>query len=621
MRMRTWYQRVCRHLRGLPMRWKMTLSFAVPVILISLLAYLGTGYYMQRRTEAQLQRNTEQALMQAGSFINSYLQNMEYITEQIGSNQELIKVLSASPEGAQSRRESYQEYYALNRIFQQIELSSEEYRIGMYVPDSKLYSSNDFYFYPESSLEEMDFYEEVQEAFTTGRSSYQILRDKRTGDPASRQEYLARLSQVTFTDENGNAGTYVVKVEVRLALLRQILDNALPTEGSCILLADPTDQIQCVSSETAEYQSHVRLSDIQKTRNWDKLRIANTSCYTVRYDSNMKNWALAAAIPVQEYYLQFFWLLLAILLLMLLTVLVVMMVSYVLARYYTSRISFLNRRMTDVQQGNINLQISGESEADGQDEMAELYSNFDFMIEEIQKLMKEQYRLGRSISRTEMKALQAQINPHFLYNTLDLINWGAMDYGADEVARIARNLGLFYRLSLNHGNSVISIRDELRHVKAFVDIENAHYENAISLYENVPEDLLELACLNITLQPFVENAILHGMGEHEEITGCRLDIGGRREGEDVILWVQDDGPGMSKETARRLEQQRPEDHGKGFGIMNVNFRIKLAYGEQYGVTYRTNNGSGDEELPTRGTLVQIRIRACSLEELEKIIQM
>ncbi len=621
MRMRAWYQRISRRLRDLPMRWKMTLSFSVPVILISLLAYLGTGYYMRRRAESQLQRNTEQSLMQAGSFINSYLQNMKYITEQIGSNQELIRAMAATSDKEQSRKESYQEYYALNRIFQQIELSSEEYRIGIYVPDSKLYSSNDFYFYPESSLEKMNFYEEMQEDFSLGKSSYQILQDKRTGDPASRQEYLARLSQVTFNDENGDACTYVVKVEVRLALLRQILDNALPTEGSCILLADPKDQVQCVSSESAPYQSRVRFSDIQKTRNWEQLRIKNTTCYTVRYDDNMNGWSLAAAIPVQEYYLQLSWLLLVIVLLMVLTVLVVMLVSYVLARYYTSRISFLNHRMKDVQQGNINLQISQLSEAAGQDEMAELYSNFDFMIEEIQKLMKEQYRLGRSISRTEMKALQAQINPHFLYNTLDLINWGAMDYGADDVARIARNLGLFYRLSLNHGNSAISIRDELRHVKAFVDIENAHYENAITLSESVPENLLDLACLNITLQPFVENAILHGMGEHEEITGCRLDIGGRREGEDVILWVQDDGPGMPKETARRLEQQRPGSHGKGFGIMNVNFRIKLAYGEQYGVTYRTNNGSGNEELPVRGTLVEIRIRACSLEELESLIKM
>ena len=251
------------------------------------------------------------------------------------------------------------------------------------------------------------------------------------------------------------------------------------------------------------------------------------------------------------------------------------------------------------------------------DEMDELYCNFDFMMGELQKLMKEQYRLGRSISQTEMKALQAQINPHFLYNTLDLINWGAMDYGADEVAELARNLGQFYRLSLNHGRSAISIRDELRHIKSFVDIENVHYDHAIFLHIDVPEEIQNLACLNITLQPFVENSVLHGMGEHSEIRECRIEIGGRREGDDIILTVRDDGPGVAEELARQLESQSPGSGTKGYGITNVNFRIKLTYGEGYGVTYAPGKEGGKRE----GTTVMIRIRAMTLEELEEAVRM
>ncbi len=603
-------------IRSLPMRWKMTLSFAIPIILVSVLIYSGMGYYLQCRTGDQLQRSTEQSMVQAGSFLRAYLQNMEYITEQLRSNEELRSILAMPMDGQQSRQESYQEYYALNCIFQQTELASEELRIGMYVPDEKLYSGNRFYFYPESELQEINHYEEMLQSFLLGRSCYRILMDKRTGDPASRQEYLACLTQVTYSDGEGHENSYVIKVEIRLALVRQILSNALPTDGSGMILADAMGRTVCRAGSASADLEEMELSAFRGTADWGELSIGQKTCYAVQYDSNLQGWTLAAAIPVREYRMQFLWLFLAMLLLMGLTVLVVMAVSYRLSRYYTNRISFLNHRMTDVQQGNINLRIAQE-EAGSQDEMAELYSNFDFMIDEIQKLMKEQYRLGRSISQTEMKALQAQINPHFLYNTLDLINWGAMDYGADDVARIARNLGQFYRLSLNHGNSVISIRDELRHVKAFVDIENAHYDNTITLCTDVPEDIQSLACLNITLQPFVENAILHGMGEHEEIKSCRIDIGARREGDDVILWVQDDGPGMPQETARRLEEQKPEDHGKGFGIMNVNFRIRLAYGEQYGVTYKTNDGSAGNELRERGTLVSIRIRACSLEELEQ----
>jgi two-component system sensor histidine kinase YesM len=246
--------------------------------------------------------------------------------------------------------------------------------------------------------------------------------------------------------------------------------------------------------------------------------------------------------------------------------------------------------------------------------MDQLYRNFDFMIARIQTLMKEEYKLGRNITRAELRALQAQINPHFLYNTLDLINWGAMDYGADSVAKLARDLGQFYRLTLNHGKSAILIGDEVRHVESYIAIENAHFEDAIELVTEIPEEIASLACLNITLQPFVENSIVHGMAEHPEITTCRIVIRAVREGEDIVFTVSDDGPGIDPKIAESITHAEvPGASTTGYGVSNICFRLKLCYGDSYGVRYLPAGEEG-------GCTVEIRIQALTMEELEKLLE-
>lgn len=137
----------------------------------------------------------------------------------------------------------------------------------------------------------------------------------------------------------------------------------------------------------------------------------------------------------------------------------------------------------------------------------------------------------------EIRALQAQINPHFLYNMLDLINWIAMDYGASDIEKIAWNLARYYRLSLNHGKSVISIEEEVEHTQVYVNIENYHFDNAIQMTVDIPEELKHKACLNIILQPFVENAIVHGIAENSSISQCRIHVTAQRQEDDILFCI------------------------------------------------------------------------------------
>ena len=213
-REKKYIERLRMWIRGCSMRQKMTIAFSVPIIAISFLTYLAAGSYMQRRFTQQLQYSTEQALAQAGNFLTSYVQNMQYISDQIRASTSLQEVLAEPEFGNRLEvKESYLEFYQLNQIFAQIELSNGDYRIGMYVPDRALYSGNNYYFYPESELEKRDDYARIQAELDSGRAVYCIVMDKRTGDPDSTQEYLARLSNITVDCADGEQRRFTIKVE------------------------------------------------------------------------------------------------------------------------------------------------------------------------------------------------------------------------------------------------------------------------------------------------------------------------------------------------------------------------------------------------------------------------
>lgn len=285
------------------------------------------------------------------------------------------------------------------------------------------------------------------------------------------------------------------------------------------------------------------------------------------------------------------------------------LIAGLLSSYYVGRLTKLRMEMADLQRGNLNVQLPASPQGD---EIEEVYRDFNFMVNEVQRLLQEHYQLGKNVKVAEIRALQAQINPHFLYNTLDLINWIAMDYGACEIENIAWNLARYYRLSLNHGKSVISIEEEVEHTQVYVNIENYHFDNAIEMTADVPEELKTLACLNIILQPFVENAIVHGIAEDSSITKCKIHIEIRREEGDIVFQIEDDGPGITPGQMEDAVSVDLSQTGKGYGVKNINFRIKLCFGEKYGVHY--------EQGLERGTRAIIRIPQMTVEEaMERMV--
>lgn len=222
------------------------------------------------------------------------------------------------------------------------------------------------------------------------------------------------------------------------------------------------------------------------------------------------------------------------------------------------------------------------------------------MVGKIGLLLEDQFRSGQAIKSAELEALQAQINPHFLYNTLDMLKWMARNGMTDEIGQVVTSLSKFYKLSLSMGNTVISIRDELLHVSSYMQIQSTRYVNKILLDIQVDEEIMEYGILKITLQPIVENAIIHGILCTEEESGTIRITGGLEKG-DIVIIVSDDGEGMSPDIVSKLltNDLNNRTRGSGYGLRNINERIHLFYGPGYGLAF--------DSKPGIGTAVTIRI--------------
>ena len=227
------------------------------------------------------------------------------------------------------------------------------------------------------------------------------------------------------------------------------------------------------------------------------------------------------------------------------------------------------------------------------------------MIKKIIELIDEQYRSGQQVKQAELKALQAQINPHFLYNTLDLIKWKSIEHEVPDIESIVYALAKFYKLSLNKGKDIVSIEDEIAHVKVYVEIQNQRFENGISLQVDVDRKLFNYSILKIILQPIVENSILHGILEKDSRCGT-IKITGSLNNGIITFFVEDDGVGMSEEKVRQLFLDGYSNQNNGYGVRNINDRIKLHYGSQYGISFKSILG--------QGTMVKITIPAVPIED-------
>ena len=238
---------------------------------------------------------------------------------------------------------------------------------------------------------------------------------------------------------------------------------------------------------------------------------------------------------------------------------------------------------------------------DSNNELAVLGSSFNRMVEEIGKLVEDIRVEQLNLRATELKLLQAQINPHFLYNTLDTIVWLAEAGKKEEVVWMVSTLSNFFRTTLSKGRDYITVREEESHIRSYLEIQQFRYRDILKYEIQIPAELDEFMILKLTLQPLVENALYHGIKNKRGLGHIRVT--GELDGEKLVFRVWDDGIGMTQERLAQVRQMiqgevQSEDQSSGFGLFNVWQRLQLNYGIEYGLEIDSLYGEWTESRVT-----------------------
>ena len=312
-------------------------------------------------------------------------------------------------------------------------------------------------------------------------------------------------------------------------------------------------------------------------------------------DWQLKTWSekTAARIVTKEFWVEMITIFLVLILL-------IILLSVIISKQVTKPIKEMQKVARQYSLGAFDAKVS----VHGKDEIAELGNVLNNMSSQLLELISSVTEKERQSNYLELQTLIYQINPHFLYNTLDSINMLARKNDDIQVALMVTNLSRLFRLSLNRGRDVITVREEMMQVTYYLKIQKFRFEEQLDWNINFDEEILEYRMLKFIMQPLVENAIYHGIKSKNEYG--KLTIRGYKDKNMLIFVIKDTGKGMDEDTLTKLyqrinEKKRDEKENRGYGIWNVNQRIKLYYGEQYGLQI--------DSIVDKGTSIYIKIPA------------
>lgn len=281
--------------------------------------------------------------------------------------------------------------------------------------------------------------------------------------------------------------------------------------------------------------------------------------------------------------------------------LLVMFVGMRFAGGLTGPIESLNRKMKQVETGDFEYSDEEDDVPFSGDETGQMHHNFNHMMQRINRLIEENYKKQLVIKDAEYKTLQAQVNPHFLYNTLESINWAAKVAGHEKISSMAESLGYILHSSMSMKELLIPLQQELKIVENYITIQKYRFEDRLLFYNQVPDSMLHFQVPKFSLQPLVENAIRHGL---ERMVGtCTIAIFAKIENERLVMTVKDNGPGIEQPLLRQLTAGQYKSKGTGIGLNNIHERIQIVFGEPYGIEVVSEKYKGTEVrvvLPCEG---------------------
>lgn len=526
--------------------------------------------------------NTNQIIKQINNNIESYVNNTENIINYMSMDPRILKFLNDNKlENNDMEDEAYKSIYNFIKFNPEIAGIMIVNNNGGYISDVMNKVSRDSLTTEEWYSKAYNDSENIH-LFTKpiGRNIDNIFR-------YSADEVFSMSKAVIDSTTNEIKG--IILIDIKLDAIKNIIENSKPGTAGFIYIMDSNKDIVYTPVNNIVYRIENKwLEDIN---NRIIIKNINGENYQLtKITSNYTNWETIGVFPESESlrvikYITYYSLGVAILALIIAQILVI-----IFTRSIVNPIQKLKKLMKRAQEGDLTVSFNAKYS----DEIGELGSSFNTMVKEIDNLISLVQIEEKNKRIAEMNVLQAQIKPHFMYNTLDTIRWMAEEHNEEDIVEIIEAFTNLLRISLSKGKEIISVKEELSHVQSYLTIQKIRYEDKLDYDIEFDENILNYKVIKLILQPLVENAIYHGIkekrGNGKIIIICRV------EGNSLYFIVQDDGKGMEKEVLDKINKTLINSNEKGneigYGIFNVNARIKLIYGEEYGLTYKSIYGEG-----------------------------
>ncbi len=567
---------------------QMTISISFTILSVCCMCLLGVMLYQQftRKAENLTVENSRQLLNQTTINLEDYLRNMRRISDAM-----YYTVIKNTDIGSESLEDSMNLLYEANK--------DKLVSVACYTNDGKLTEASPIATEkPGVNVKSQKWFQDAAgelENFHFSTPHVQNLFD----DPSYRYYWVVSLSRTVELTRNGNSMLGVLLVDMNYSSIEQLLEKAnTDTSGEYVYLMAPDGEIiyhpkqnlihmglyEENNTEAAGYEDTTVKENFHGEK---RLVTVKTISYT--------GWKLISVVPMKSFSMGMTGMRNLVVLLVALTVFAVVILNQMVSARISKPLRRLNDSVKEWEAGNMNPDIY----IGGSMEVEHLGKTLRSTVAQIRQLMDDIVVEQEEKRKSELDALQSQINPHFLYNTLDSIVWMITGERYDDAVFMITQLASLFRISLSKGKTVIKIEDEVKHARNYMNIQKIRYKNSFEVDFQIEEDILDGCIVKLVLQPLLENAIYYGMefmdGEGE------IHVRGYRKDKDVYLEVEDNGLGMPEEEAAELlnGKERPHKHGSGVGLVNVHSRLKLRFGEAYGLVIHS--------CPDEGMMVQIHI--------------
>lgn len=567
---------------------QMTISVSFTLLSVCCMCFLGVMLYQQfsKKAENLTVENSRQLINQTAINLEDYLRNMRRISDAM-----YYSVIKNTDIGSESLEDAMTLLYEANK--------DKLISVACYTNDGKLTEASPIATEKNGvDVKSQKWFQDAAgelENFHFSTPHVQNLFD----DPSYRYYWVVSLSRTVELTRNGSSMQGVLLVDMNYSSIEQLLEKAnTDTSGEYVYLMASDGEIiyhpkqnlipmglyQENNDKAAGYED----STVKENFHGEKrLVTVKTISYT--------GWKLVSVVPMKSFSMGMTGMRNLVVLLVALTVLAVVILNQMVSARISKPLRRLNNSVKEWETGNMDPDIY----IGGSMEVEHLGKTLRSTVAQIRQLMDDIVVEQEEKRKSELDALQSQINPHFLYNTLDSIVWMITGERYDDAVFMITQLASLFRISLSKGKTVIRIEDEVKHAQNYMNIQKIRYKNSFEIDFQIEEEILDGCIVKLVLQPLLENAIYYGMefmdGEGE------IHVRGYRKDGDIYLEVEDNGLGMPEEEAAELlnGKERPHKHGSGVGLVNVHSRLKLRFGEGYGLIIHS---CSDE-----GMLVQIHI--------------